>query len=133
MTEDERAEKAKMWDSRTPLERLESLFEFEKTAFLAFFAGGRGNLQGAWSADSARMIPISFGKAECEWVSFDLWQYKLPGLRLTNYSEGERRVALGMAPGSVVWDINIIATNDGWDAKNAYWAQFRESVKGPGA
>ena len=130
MTEAERAEKAKVWDARTPLQRLKSLSTKEQNAFLALFAGGRCNLQGAYRADTGQTIPVSFGKAECEWVDFDLWRYKLPGLRLTNYSEGPRRVALGMAPGSVVWDITIEVTEDGWEARNAYWDQWQKDVHG---
>lgn len=128
LSDEERAEKAAKWDQRTPLERFQSLTSQEKTAFLALFAGARRTLQGAWSSDGERLIPISFGKAECEWVSFDLWRYKLPGLRLTTYSEGDRRVALGMAPGSVVWDIYIGVTDDGREAREAYWSGLKEQA-----
>lgn len=127
--EQERAEKVTLWDPRTPMERLQSLTHQELTAFLALFAGARGTLQGAWTSDGERLIRISFGKAECEWVSFDLWRYKLPGLRLTTYSEGERRAALGMAPGSVVWDIHIGVTDDGREAWNAYWSTHKQPTQ----
>jgi hypothetical protein len=129
MTDEERAEKAKAWDARTPHERLMSLTQQERTAFLAFFAGARGNLQGAWSPEIG-LIPIKFGKAECEWPSFDLWRYKLPGLRLVNYEEGPRRVALGMSPGSVVWDVRIWPTDDGFEARETYWANIKAMRKG---
>lgn len=121
MSEEERAEREATWDSRTPLERLESLTRQEQSAFLALFAGARGTLQGAWRADTQTIVPITFGKAECGWVDFDFWRFKLPGLRLTTYEEGPRRCALGMAPGSVVWPIHIEATDDGRAARKAYW------------
>jgi hypothetical protein len=125
MDEAERTEREKQWDSRTPLERLESLTEDEQGAFLALFSGGRCHLQGAWSSERG-LSRISFGKAECDWADFDLWRYKLPGLRLTNYEEGPRKAALGMAPGSVVWSITIRVTDDGLEAREAYWAKWRE-------
>lgn len=121
MTDEERAEAAAKWDTRTPLERLNSLNQQEQTAFLAFFAGARGTLQGTWCADTGTAIRPSFGKAECEWADFDLWRYKLPGLRLTTYEEGARKVALGMSPGSVFWEIYIGATEDGMEARESYW------------
>lgn len=122
MGEEERAEAAKDWDPRTPLERLESLSSGEQSAFLALWAGARRKLQGSWTPERGLGLP-SFGKAECEWVNFDLWRYKLPGLRLTNYEEGRRRVALGMMPGSVVWDILISLTDDGIEAREAFWTK----------
>lgn len=122
MTERERLEQIRAkWDTRTPLERLNSLSQKEQTAFLAFFAGARRTLQGSWRADTGTAIRPSFGKAECEWVDFDLWRYKLPGLRLTTYEEGPRKVALGMSPGSVFWEIHIGATEDGREARESYW------------
>lgn len=123
MDDEERAEAAKQWDARTPLERLQSLSHQEQTAFLALFAGARGTLQGSWRADTGKAFKPSFGKAECELVGFDLWQFKLPGLRLTTYEEGPRKVALGMAPGSVFWEIKISVTDDGWIARDAYWKE----------
>jgi hypothetical protein len=121
--EDDREAREQKWDSRSPLERLLSLTRQEQTAFLAFFCGGfRGNMQGAWRADTGKQIPISFGKAECEWPDFDLWRFKLPGLRLTTFEEGARRCALGMTAGSVVWPITIRVTEDGHEAREAYWA-----------
>lgn len=56
-------------------------------------------------------------------MDLDFWRYKLPGLRLANYEEGPRRCALGMAVGSVVWDIYITVTEDGRAAREAYWAK----------
>lgn len=127
MTDEERDEATKRWDPRTPLERLESLPKDEQTAFLALFAGARSLLQGSWRADTGTAFKPSFGKAECEWVSPDLWRYRLPGLRLANYEEGPRRVALGMSPGSVVWDVHIHVTDEGREAREAYWAKWRNS------
>lgn len=124
MSDEERAEAAKQWDTRTPFERFESLSRDEKTAFLALFAGVRSRLQGRWSPSRGTSQP-SFGKAECEWANFDLWRFKLPGLRLTTYEEGPRKVALGMEPGSVCWDIHISVTEDGWEARETYWANLR--------
>lgn len=129
MGENERAAAAKEWDSRTPLERFESLSQQEQSAFLALFAGGRRELQGSWRADTGKQIPISFGKAECEWVDFDFWRCKLPGLRLTTYEEGPRQVALGMSPGSVFWKIYISVTEDGELARAAYWDKWRIAVR----
>lgn len=120
IVEEERAEAVAKWDSRTPLERLESLARQEQRAFIALFHGGRGVLQGAWRADTDKELPPKFGKAECEWADFNLWRCKLPGLRLTTYEEGPRRCALGMSPGSVVWDITISITDDGHEAYEAY-------------
>jgi hypothetical protein len=124
---DRKAQEAE-WDGRTPLERLNSLERDERTAFLAFFAGGRSELRGSWSADTGKEHAPLFGKAECEWVSFDLWRLKLPGLRLTQYEEGPRKTALGMTPGSVVWPIYITVTEDGRAAREAYWSKWREDV-----
>jgi hypothetical protein len=126
MTDEERAA---IWDPRTPLQRLQSLTENEQSAFMALFAGARTTLQRAWCGAAERLLPLSFGKYECECVSLDLWRYKLPGLRLTNYSEGERRAALGMALGSVVWDVYISVTPDGWAAREAYWADLDAYLK----
>lgn len=123
MTDEERAEAAKAWDPRTPLERLQSLPREEQRAFVALFAGARGTLQGSWRADTGKEFAPSFGKAECKWVNFDLWRVKLPGLRLTTYEEGPRRVALGMTPGSVVWPIFIGVTDDGREARDAYYGE----------
>jgi hypothetical protein len=120
MNEEEREGAIAKWDSRTPLERLESLTKKERRAFIALFYGGRGSLQGSWRADTEKEIAPSFGKAECEWVDFSLWRSKLPGLRLTTYEEGHRRCALGMSPGSVVWDISIGVTDDGLEAYEEY-------------
>lgn len=125
MDDGERRKREAKWDTRTPLDRLESLTKQELTAFLALFAGGRTTLQGAWRADTEQTTPISFGKAECEWPDFSLWTVKLPGLRLTNYEEGPRKCALGMSPGSVVWPIYITITDDGRKARDAYWAKFK--------
>lgn len=120
MSEEERAEAVAKWDSRTPLERLESLTQQEQGAFIALFHGGRGSLQGSWRADTGKEVAPSFGKAECEWPDFSLWRSKLPGLRLTTYEEGPRQCALGVSPGSVVWDILISVTEDGREAYEAY-------------
>jgi hypothetical protein len=128
MTDEERETAAKAWDSRTPLERFMSLDDQEQSAFLALFAGARGTLQGAWRADLGKQVPVSFGKAECEWPDFDLWRFKLPGLQLTTYEEGPRRVALGMSPGSVVWPIYIGVTDDGREAREAYWGKVAVSA-----
>lgn len=122
MNEYERMEEAKKWDPRTPLERFDSLSPQEQSAFLAFFARSRCILQGSWSPDRG-LSHVSFGKAECEWVGLDFWRYKLPGLRLTNYQEGPRRPALGMTPGSVVWEIYIQPLDDGYAAREAFWAR----------
>jgi hypothetical protein len=131
VTDEDREAAAKMWDSRTPLERFRSLDRQEQSAFLALFAGARRTLQGAWRADTGKQVPISFGKAECGWPDFDLWRFKLPGLRLTTYEEGPRRAALGMSPGSVVWSIYIDVTDDGKEAREAFWSGNAEG--GPDA
>lgn len=115
MTNEERMERAQVWDSRTPKERFNSLTQQEQTAFCAFFCGGR-NPQLAWRADTEKLTPIKFGKAECEWVSYDFWRYKLPGLRFITYLESAPKPALGMAPGSVFIEVSITVTDDGFDA-----------------
>lgn len=122
LTADQRAAKESEWDPRTPLERLESLTKQEQTAFLALGAiGGSKILQGGWRGDTGEITPNFFGKAECEWPSFNLWRFKLPALRLTTYSETDRKCALGMSVGSVVWNCHIAYTADGERARDAYW------------
>lgn len=125
MNEEERKEAIARWDSRTPLERLKSLTRQEQRAFIALFHGGRGSLQGSWRADTGEELAPSFGKAECERPDFDLWRFTLPGLRLTTYKEGPRVCALGMSPGSVVWDILIGITDDGIKACEGYFGEER--------
>lgn len=116
MTDDERAEKAKKWDGRSPTERYESLTLQEQTAFNAFFRGAMSNLQISWRSDTEQLTPTSFGKAECEWVPIEFWKYKLTGLRLIEWHEEKPMVALGMAPGSVFVKVKISVTADGMEA-----------------
>ncbi len=113
MSPEERAAKAVDKDPRTPIERFNSLSREERRAFIAFFAGARSRIQIAWHANTESISPISFGKAECEWVPFSFWKYKLPGLRLTEYGEDCPVIALGMHTGSVVVTAYISVTDDG--------------------
>jgi len=115
MIDEERYERAKEWDKRTPQERYDSLSRQEQTAFSAFFQRSRPP-QIAWRADTEKLTPISFGKAECEWVPLDFWRYKLPGLRFIKWSEDPPLPALGMSPGSVFIKTHIEILPDGWAA-----------------
>ena len=119
MTDEERAEKAKTWDPRTPSERYDGLTQQEKTAFRAFFRGGRCDLQMSWRADIEKFLSPSFGKSECEWVPIEFWKYKLTGLRFIEWREEPPRVALGMHAGGVVIPVTITVLADGLEAYEA--------------
>ena len=54
MTPEERAEKAKVWDPRSPLDRLLSLDTQEQRAFIAFFHGA-----GRYGAGFSRLFSRS--------------------------------------------------------------------------
>jgi hypothetical protein len=120
MSPEERAVHAAEKDPRTPFERFNSLSQQEKIALIAFFTGGRSPIQIAWNANTKSILPVSFGKTECEWVPFSFWKYKLPGLRLTEYGEDCPVVALGMHTGSVVVKAYISITDDGEAACKAW-------------
>lgn len=114
----------------TPLEKLNSLDEKEQDAFLAFFAGARGNLFGSRRGDTGEEMKPKFGKAECEWVSDwrDFWGRKLVELGFVTFKQTNHKPALGMVPGSTCWDIQIRVTDEGWQAREDYWADWNTAV-----
>lgn len=119
MTDEERAEKARSWDPRTPAERHASLTGGEQDAFFAFFHSASRTLQISWCADRNHYMCGGFGKAECEWVPIEFWKYKLTGLRFIEWREEPPRVALGMRAGSVVIPVTITILADGREAYEA--------------
>jgi hypothetical protein len=120
MSDEERLLAARKTDPRSPVERYNTLTRKERTAFNAFFRGALGNIQICWDAKTESILPISFGKAECEWVPIGFWKYKLPGLRLATWTESDPKVALGLATGSVFTHANITITPDGHAAYADY-------------
>lgn len=114
----------------TPLDKLNTLDRTERNAFLAFFAGARGTMQGSRRGDTGEEIKPFFGKAECGWVDDwrDFWGRKLVELGFVTFEEGDPTPALGMVQGSVCWTIEIRATDEGLQAREDYWADWRKSV-----
>ena len=114
----------------TPLQKLRTLTLTEQTAFVALFAGARltaqvakvGNIPSGTRLPGEVIAP-SWGKAECGWVDdwHDFYSRKLPELGLTTWHEEEPRPALGMAEGSTCWNVSIGITDEGHDARDAYW------------
>lgn len=110
----------------TPLERLNSLDHSKRTAFLAFFGGARHTAQVTRSGlDGQESFP-NFGKAECGWIDDrrDFWSRELPALGLIEFSETDPRPARGMVEGSTCWDATITITEEGWEAREAWWAEL---------
>ena len=128
MENEERAARAAEWDNRTPPERYNSLTQQEKTAFNAFLRGAWPEIQIAWRADTGKFTPISFGKAECEWVPIEFWKYKLTGLRFVEWKEEPPKAALGMTAGSVFVKARISVTDDGLQAYDEAM-NFRRKAK----
>lgn len=112
----------------TPEELLavfDSLPNNEKTAFMAWFAGGKTLLTKYGTNEH-----VFFGKAECEWVGFDdFWLKKLPSLGWVTVEEYERFIAKGMIgqPESVTY--RILATGKGYKVREAYWDRLRGKSK----
>jgi hypothetical protein len=113
--------------SRTPLEKLKSLTRQEQTAFIALFAGARMPIQLMYrEADMKLHHDPKFGKAECEWVPFfEFWRDKLPALGLATYEEGAPFPLPGAIAGHVGTRVNIIPTDEGIEAREAYWNERR--------
>ncbi|WP_068090969.1 hypothetical protein [Novosphingobium rosa] len=109
------------------LTQFDALPQNEQVAFLAFFAGARGNLQVSRRGDTGEEF-VGFGKAECEWVPFrEFWQHKLPALGWTTFQESEPSEARGMLPGSTFTRVQIRATDLGRSIRDGYWERFRQS------
>lgn len=114
----------------TDLTAFDALSPDEQSAFLALFAGARGNLFVAVRGDTNEEIAPSFGKAECEWVPFrPTWQEKFPSLGWTTFEESEPKPALGMVPGSTYTDVTIHVTHLGHEVRNAVWRRLDERLK----
>lgn len=120
MTDEERMRAAVKKDPRSPAERYGTLTRQERIAFNAFFRGAGSSIQLCWDAKTEKLLPVSFGKAECEWVPIVFWKYKLPGLRLTFWTEDDPKQALGMHTGSVFITAHITVTPDGYAAYDDY-------------
>lgn len=108
------------------LGKLNSLSRDKRTAFLAFCAshGRHINLASIDGRDGRLRYP-DFGKAECGWIDDprDFWTRELPALGLVECEETEPKPALGMAPGSVCWRVEVSVTDEGRAAREAYWAK----------
>lgn len=107
----------------TPLEKLNSLDRDKHSAFLAFCTSqARGDVV------SFNGKCPHFGKAECQWLDDwrEFWERELPALGFTTFAEGEPKPALGMVAGSTFTEIQIHITAEGWEAREAYWAAFRD-------
>jgi hypothetical protein len=114
----------------TDLTAFDALSHSEQSAFLALFAGARGNLFVAVRGDTGEEMAPSFGKAECEWVPFrPTWQEKFPALGWTTFEESEPKPALGMVKGSTYTEVQIHVTHLGRAVREAYWARLDELVK----
>lgn len=114
------------------LEKLDSLSRKKQSAFLGLFAGAVLTAQVARQADGVEFGP-SFGKYECEDVADwrDFYGRELPSLGLTTFHQTEPRPALGMMPGSVVWNVEIGITDEGLAAREEYWARVNQPEKDP--
>lgn len=105
------------------LEKLRSLSKQELRAFLGWFAGGSSSVRKYTERDYA-----SFGKAECEWVSFDdFWLKKMRDdfgwfdiskvKDITSY-DGQYR--------GIIY--HILPTDVGWEAQETYWNDYQQSL-----
>lgn len=93
----------------------------EASAFLALFGGAWSNLR-CFRKPTGEEWPVSFGKAECEWVPFrETWQHRFPALGLTTFEESEPKPALGMVEGSTWTEIHIGVTDFGRGVRDAFW------------
>jgi len=88
----------------------------EQSAFLAWFAGGNSYVTKYENRDH-----VSFGKAECEWVSFDFWLTKIPALGWITIEEVRRGIAKGAIGQPEFVEYHITATDKGFDIREAYW------------
>lgn len=105
-----------------PLEKLESLARTKKLAFLGLFAGARMSIH-VFTRPDGKEFPVKFGKTECELIDDwrDFYKRELPSLGLTTFTETEPRPALGMSPGSTFTLVTVGITDEGWQAREAYW------------
>lgn len=98
------------------LSSLRNLTSTERNAFLGWFAGGNTHVTKYANHDF-----VFFGKAECEWVPFDFWLTKLPALGLITITEERRGIAKGAIGQPEFVEYKITATDDGFDAREAWW------------
>lgn len=99
---------------------LRDLTDTERHAFMAWFAGGNTHVTKYANRDL-----VFFGKAECEWVPFDFWLTKLPALGLITITEERRGIAKGAIGQPEFVEYEITATDDGFDAREAWWNRPR--------
>jgi hypothetical protein len=94
----------------------------EQTAWLARFAAQSNSVRKYGDKWDTFCL---FGKAECGLVDFEkVWLGKFVDLRWLEIVEARRFKALGIhgQPESAEYD--FMATKDGWDVREAYWARL---------
>lgn len=107
----------------------EGLSMTEQNAFLAFFSAPWSTVRIFVGADG-KAYPVSFGKAECEWVPFrETWQQKFPQLGLTTFEESEPKPTLGMAEGSTWTEAKIRVTEAGCSVREKFYAAVASAIE----
>jgi len=102
----------------TLLKEFNTLSRDEKTAFIAWFAGGKTLLTKYEGRDDVFM-----GKAECEWVDFTgFWLKKLPELDYVTVEEKRKFIAKDMIGQPEAVEYLILPTDKGFDVRDAYWS-----------
>ena len=114
----------------TPLERLHALPKVKETAFLALFAGAHSRITIFTKADGRKGAP-HWGKAECEWVEDweNFYFHELVDLGLMKPELIKEGVAKGGSPGETWQEWKMQITDEGFDAREAWWADWEKKVK----
>jgi hypothetical protein len=110
------------------LAKLDALPPDKQAAFLALFAGAVHDVFVLIGPDGTK-FPPHFGKYECERVAGweDFYMRELPALGWIEVTESERKAALGAAPGSTCYHMEIVITRDGRNVREAYWSRLKSA------
>jgi hypothetical protein len=101
---------------------LDKLPRSERCAFIAWFSGGRTRVVQYQSRKEA----VSFGKTECELVSFeDFWLQRLPQLGWVTVEEKRRYTAKNMVGAPEAIEYLILPTRKGHDVREAFWSKVK--------
>lgn len=115
---------------QTALEKFQALPDDKRSAFLALFAGAFRHIMIFINADGTKRPPF-WGKAECEWIKdWENFYFKeLPDLGFMKPRMEEEGVAKGSTPGTTWQKWDMLITDEGHDAREAYWDDWKAADK----
>ena len=110
-------------------DELKELTHKEFSAFIAFFRCPMPFITRYFYNGEQQGRCIAFGKAECEWISYDTWEDKFSALGLIRVSNIEKGNALGKGDGWTYQRTNLEPTEKGLKAYNDYYDNLRKSYE----